>query len=165
MATQSWTHLEWCLHDHSCTLGLNAKQKGLTHICSPHPAIPTAWLESMTKFELEQLCWAKAGCCFMQATDTPFLQPLLLQAFTEYNIYTQAFDNCIPMSSSKHDLMAQQVLQALKMTTHHSNDPKMTPWQYHSRMAEGKGSHIFFSIRTHSIVDSPRNLELWPSQH
>jgi len=60
---------------------------------------------------------AAAGRQFTQAADMPFLQPPLLQLFTESNIYTPVFNQVLNKTfvcPSRMDPMAQRLIQALQ---------------------------------------------------
>ncbi len=83
-----------CLHDQTSAVGVNSKTRlKPCHWTSPHGQ--HCWAESRTKTELEHLCLVEAGRRFTQASQTPFLQPPLLELFTKVKLSTKAFDQVL----------------------------------------------------------------------
>ncbi len=82
----------------------------------PNSADPSTQIESSSKAELEKLCLEEAGHHFTQAASTPFLQPPLLEIFSEANVFSQAFNQVLAGTFKCHmgmDPMAICLIQAM----------------------------------------------------
>jgi len=121
--------------------------KGLTHVIGPHSNNSNLWVESLTKAKLEQLCLAEAGRHFTQASTMSFLQPPLINLFTEANMYTDAFDQVFAgtfICPKNTDPMAQFLIQALQQPSPYTVIPT---WMLDRRMVQSTGSDILLPIQ------------------
>jgi len=69
----------------------SAPQQGLTHMIGPILMDCECHVKSRTKSKQQQLCLAAAGQQFIQASNTPFLLPPLVDLFLEANLFATAF--------------------------------------------------------------------------
>jgi len=69
-----------------------ATQQRLTHVIGPHPKDSLLSIKSWKNSKLEELCLSEVGHQFTQASNTPFLQPPLMNHFSEANVFTKVFE-------------------------------------------------------------------------
>jgi len=96
-------------------LGTNNGCHSLNQVWGPQLNNPAVRQESTSKTKLDAMCLAEAGQRCTLACHTPFLQPPLLNIFTEA-IHTQAFDQVLQgtfQCPPGTDPMAQQLLATL----------------------------------------------------
>jgi len=97
-------------------IGTNSQRKGLSTVWGPSHHNPTERQSSKTKGELEIMCLEEAGRRFTQAWHTPFLSSPLVEIFTEYNVYTTAFEQVLQgtfVCPTGTDTMTQRFIAAL----------------------------------------------------
>jgi len=101
-----------------------------THIIEPlHPNDSNLQVESLTKTKLEHLCLSEAGQHFIKASNTPSLQPPLIDLFTKVNVHTVASNQVLAgmfICPENTDPMACCLIQALKQPSPHMLIPTQT---------------------------------------
>jgi len=98
-------------------LAIPDQWQGLAHVIGPNFEDPSKQIKSSLKAELKKLCLEEAGHCFTQASTTPFLQPPLLNFFSEANVFTKAFKQVLAgtfICPPDTDPMAQRLIQAMR---------------------------------------------------
>jgi len=97
-------------------IGTNGQCKGLSTVWGPAHHNPTECQSSKTKGKSEIMCLEEAGRRFTQARHTPFLSSPLVEIFTEYNVYTTAFEQVLQgtfVCPTGTDTMTQRLIAAL----------------------------------------------------
>jgi len=97
-------------------IGKGGHRLGLNNVWGPTLDNPSEHQASKSKADLELMCLAEASQRFTQVSHTPFLSPPLVQIFTEFNVYTPAFEQVLQgtfESPDGTDPMTTRLIKAL----------------------------------------------------